>query len=155
MKQNIDSTRFTSDDETTLSLVRVDQQFVCFFLEDEYRAVKVYGETRIQAGTYPILLRTEGRLHEKYSERFADIHRGMLHLQAVPEFTWIQIHCGNDDDHTDGCPLTGMQAVAGPDEMRVLASSVAYRKLYSLVVDAAAARELTITITDDDRRPHP
>ena len=37
---------------------------------------KVYGETRIPAGTYKLKLRTEGGYHQKYSKRFPDIHRG-------------------------------------------------------------------------------
>ena len=49
--------RFVSDDDSTISRVNVDGQFVCFGLEDEYRADKVPGETRIPAGTYRVTLR--------------------------------------------------------------------------------------------------
>ena len=50
--------------------------FTCETLEDEYREVKVEGETRIPAGTYEIKLRTEGRMNERYCEnpRVSGIH---------------------------------------------------------------------------------
>ena len=68
---------------------------------------KVYGETRIPAGTYKLKLRTEGGYNKKYSKRFPGIHRGMLHVTDVPGFEYILIHCGNTDEHTAGCLLVG------------------------------------------------
>ena len=68
--------RFISDDDTTISRINVDRQFVCFGLEDEFREEKIAQETRIPAGTYDIRLRTEGGHHNRYSNRFEDIHRG-------------------------------------------------------------------------------
>ena len=86
---------------------RCKRSFVCYTLEDEYREKKVYGETRIPAGTYKVELRTEGGYHQKYSKRFPDIHIGMLHVTNVPGFKYILIHCGNTDEHTAGCLLVG------------------------------------------------
>ena len=40
--------------------------FLCYTLEDEQRDVKVWGETRIPAGTYKLGLRTEGGFHNPY-----------------------------------------------------------------------------------------
>lgn len=143
--------RFISDSDTTISKVNVDGTFVCYGLEDEYREDKVSGETRIPAGTYRIKLRTEGGYHEKYKSRFPDIHKGMLHIQDVPNFKWILIHCGNTDEDTAGCLLVGTEAVTEPGKMRVNQSSVAYKKFYPMVVDAAARDDLTITYEDNDR----
>lgn len=84
------------------------RKFLCYTLEDEYRPKKVDGETRIPTGTYAIKLRTEGGMHEKYSRLF-DFHIGMLWLQDVPQFEYIYIHIGNDDDDTEGCLLVGDQ----------------------------------------------
>jgi hypothetical protein len=81
--------------------------FICYTLEDEYREVKVKGETRIPAGIYTIKLRKEGGFHERYSKKFPDIHRGMLHVTNVPGFEYILIHTGNTDEHTAGCLLVG------------------------------------------------
>lgn len=57
---NIKVSRFAADDETTISLVTVDGEFVCFGLEDEYREIKIPGETRIPAGLYQLKLRKHG-----------------------------------------------------------------------------------------------
>ena len=86
---------------------RCKRSFVCYTLEDEKRDKKVFGETRIPAGTYEIKLRTEGGYKAKYSKRFSGIHRGMLHVTNVPGFEYILIHCGNTDEHTAGCLLVG------------------------------------------------
>ncbi len=142
--------RFVSDDDTTLSIVSVDGKFVCFGLEDEYRPEKVIGETRIPAGNYRIGLRTEGGHHERYMSRFADIHKGMLHILDVPNFQWILIHCGNTDEDTAGCLLVGSQAVAEPGDMKIVNSTAAYRRFYPLVADAAENNDLSITVVDND-----
>ncbi len=66
--------RFKSDLDATISKVNVDRRFVCFGLEDEYRADKVANETRIPAGRYKVGVRTEGGFHARYTHKFADIH---------------------------------------------------------------------------------
>ena len=143
--------RFVSDADATISRVTVDGRFVCFGLEDEFREEKVVGETRIPAGTYRINLRTEGGFHQRYSRRFSDIHRGMLHIQDVPNFQFILIHCGNTDEDTKGCLLVGTQANTQPGDMSIIASTGAYRRFYPLVVNPAAEDDLTITFVDNDR----
>jgi len=146
----IEVDRFVSDADTTISQITVDGEFVCFGLEDEYRETKLSKETRIPAGTYQIKLRKVGTHHKKYSVRFADIHKGMLHIQNVPKFTGILIHCGNTDEDTAGCLLVGSQAITEPGDMKIINSTAAYRRLYSIVVNAAEAGNLTITFLDND-----
>lgn len=143
--------RFTSDGDTTLSEIHVDGVFVCFGLEDEFRTIKVADETRIPAGAYAVGLRTAGRHHPQYRQRFADIHRGMLHVRDVPGFDYILIHCGNTHADTAGCLLVGMGAIAEPRNMSISGSVAAYRRLYPMVVDAAAAGRLRIELFDHDR----
>ena len=58
-------------------------RFLCYTLEDEYRALKVKGETRIPKGIYNIEYRKEGGFHNKYSKRFPNIHKGMLQVMDV------------------------------------------------------------------------
>ncbi len=142
--------RFVSDEDTTISRIMVDNRFVCFGLEDEYRPRKVVGETRIPAGTYQVTLRKVGAFHNRYKSRFPDMHRGMLHIRNVPNFEWILIHCGNTDEDTSGCLLVGYQATVERGDMRLLSSVRAYRELYPLVVDAAANNELSIEFADND-----
>ena len=143
--------RFTSDRDTTLSRVSLDGRFVCFGLEDEFRTIKVADETRIPAGAYSVGLRTAGKHHQQYQQRFPDIHRGMLHIQDVPGFEYILIHCGNTHANTSGCLLVGTGAIAEPGNMSISSSVAAYRKLYPMVVDAAAAGQLQIELFDNDR----
>lgn len=143
--------RITSDNDSTISTIFVDGQFVCFGLEDEYREDKVPAETRIPAGEYSVHLKVVGGFHARYNRKFPDIHKGMLHLQDVPEFEHILIHVGNTEAHTAGCLLVGTGAMAQAGEMSIQASVAAYKRLYALVVDAAAENDLTITIIDRDR----
>ncbi len=143
--------RFVSDDDTTISRVSVDGKFVCFGLEDEYREEKVSGETRISSGEYNISLRTEGGFHNRYNNRYPNMHKGMLHIQSVPGFEYILIHCGNTDEDTRGCLLVGLQADTTFGDMKVLASRAAYKIFYSMVVDSAQQDELTIRFEDNDR----
>ena len=81
--------RFSSQSESTLGIlfnITNGREFLCFTLEDEFRTQKVYGETRIPAGTYEIELRTIGRFHERYLKKFPEMHIGMLWIRNVPNF---------------------------------------------------------------------
>ena len=105
--------RFYSDTFATLGMLKVNGRFRCFTLEDQYQAgEKVPGKTRIPTGIYDVKLRTEGGFNERYAKRprIAEIHKGMLWLQHVPNFEYILIHCGNTADDTAGCILVGMQS---------------------------------------------
>lgn len=141
--------RFVSDKDATLSHVHVDDKFVCFGLEDEFRADKVPGETRIPAGCYAIKLKTFGGFHGRYARKFPFLHRGMLQVCDVPDFTDILIHIGNTDDDTAGCLLVGLGCTTAGG-ISISSSSMAYQKLYQIVVDAAIAGDLTIEYIDFD-----
>ncbi len=145
--------RFKSNSDATLSNVMIDGGFECYGLEDQYREVKVANETRIPAGTYDIKLRAAGGLHAKYckADWCKDWHQGMLHLQDVPDFTWIYIHPGNTDEHTSGCLLVGDQANEF-NTLTISKSRPAYEYLYKKIVAAVAAGEVvTIEFIDNDR----
>jgi hypothetical protein len=75
----------------------------------------------------------------------------MLHVEEVPGFEYILVHCGNMHADTSGCLLVGMGAIAEPGNMSISGSVAAYRRLYPRVVDAAAAGKLRIEIFDKDR----
>ena len=143
--------RFVSDSETTISQISIDNKFQCFGLEDEYRATKLTGETRIPAGQYQITLRSVGGFHSRYAKRFGHIHQGMLHIQDVPGFTHILIHCGNKDDDTSGCLLVGTGAITEPNDMMITNSTGAYKQLYQHVIESAKQNNLTISFVDNDR----
>lgn len=142
-------TRFASDTESTVSLIRLDGRFECFGLEDEHRKAKVPGETRIPAGTYKVGVRTVGGFHGRYSAKFPALHQGMLHILDVPNFEYVLIHIGNDDGDTAGCLLVGVGCVGQQGAMYISNSTGAYKALYPKVIDAAKRNDLTITFIDD------
>jgi hypothetical protein len=59
----------------------------------------------------------------------------MLHLQDVPNFTYILIHAGNTDEHTSGCLIVGesQQDLDISDDGFIGHSGKAYQKLYNKV----------------------
>lgn len=140
--------RYSMQQRSTLGVLLADGEFLCYTLEDQRRDVKIAGETCIPAGVYQIRLRTEGGLHNRYSRKF-DFHIGMLHLQDVPLFEWICLHCGNDAEDTDGCPLVGDTSTQNVSREGFIGSSVdAYRRIYLNLAHAAKRRDLTISIEE-------
>ena len=133
MKLTVVRTQFGTD--ATNGILLVDGLFECYTLEDQYQAVKVMHETCIPEGTYNIKFRTVGGFHSKYSERYGNAHYGMLHLQDVPNFTYILIHAGNTDEHTSGCLIVGetQQDLDISDDGFIGHSGKAYSKLYNKV----------------------
>ena len=121
--------RFSSQADSTSGLLfevtDVKRHFLCYTLEDERRAFKVKGETRVPAGTYKIELRTEGGFHGRYSKKYPGVHIGMLHIQDVPNFEYILIHTGK--------------------------SVNAYKRIYPSIAKAIQqGEEVTITYIDHD-----
>jgi len=100
-------TRISTGAESTAGALYIDGEFNCYVLEDTKRIKKIAGETRIPDGLYQIALRKEGRLTRRYAQRYGAMHKGMLWIQAVPEFEWVYIHTGNKRGHTEGCLLVG------------------------------------------------
>ena len=147
---NLTLKRFSGADEATLGLIFVEGKFFCYSLEDQFNEPKVPGETRIPAGKYQIILRTDGGMNSRYTDRFS-FHKGMLWLQDVPDFTFIYIHTGNNDDHSEGCILTGDGQVQNVTERGQVTSSVAaYTRLYGVTVEALIHEEVWITIEDEE-----
>jgi hypothetical protein len=148
MKLTVVRTQFGTD--ATNGILLVDGLFECYTLEDQYQAVKVMHETCIPEGTYDIKFRTVGGFHSKYSERYGNAHYGMLHLQDVPNFTYILIHAGNTDEHTSGCLIVGetQQDLDISDDGFIGHSGKAYSKLYSKVAkELLLGKEVTIEYT--------
>lgn len=148
--------RFSSQKDSTTGLLfdvtDGDRKFMAYTLEDEHRDVKVMHETRIPAGTYDITLRTVGGFHAKYSQRFGEMHKGMLWVRNVPNFEYILIHAGNDDDDTSGCLLVGDTQTQNVTSDGFVGSSVnAYKRIYKPIAEAIeCGDEVTITYIDFD-----
>ncbi len=141
--------RIVSNNDSTLSIVSVDGEFICFGLEDEYREEKIAAETRIPAGIYMVKMRNVGGFDNRYKKKFG-FHLGMLQVDRVPNFENILIHIGNTDKDTAGCLLVGEGAIVN-GIISVQYSTNAYKKLYLAVCDACLAGDLTIKYVDNDR----
>lgn len=107
-------------------------KFVCFTLEDKDRgddlagSKKVYGQTAIGCGRYPIKI--------TFSKKFG---QDMPELFGVPFFQFIRIHPGNWPKDTEGCLLVGK--VRMKDEIE--SSTAAYKEVYRLIKDAWDRKE--------------
>jgi hypothetical protein len=126
--------RYNSKNSYTDGLLFIDSDFECFTIEDEARTVKVMGKTRIPDGRYKIEFRNVGGFDKRYKAKFGDFHKGMLWVKDVPNFQFILIHIGNDDDDTAGCLLTGQTANAYKGFIG--GSTTAYKKMYAKVSHA-------------------
>ena len=149
--------RFSSEDDSTSGLLfditDGKRKFLAYTLEDEYREEKEMHETRIPAGTYNVTLRTVGGFHTRYTEKYGDMHKGMLWVRDVPGFEYILIHTGNTDEHTSGCLLLGdSQTNNQIKEDGFIGSSVqAYKRVYPSIAKVLEdGGVVNITYTDFD-----
>lgn len=148
---NLELVRLISQADSTVSgLYQLGpRRFLCFVLEDEFREVKVPKETRIPQGRYRITLRRTGGFHIRYAARFAHMHKGMLHLEDVPNFELILVHTGANEGHTAGCLLVGDTAMPRVGRGEIGGSEVAYRRIYPPIAGAIlAGQEVWLTVTD-------
>tara|TARA_R110000744_G_C19017396_1_gene523764 strand:- start:59 stop:517 length:459 start_codon:yes stop_codon:yes gene_type:complete len=133
---DIDVIRYNGKEDFSDGLFLINGEFQVHTLEDEFRTKKKYGETRVSAGRFKVELRTVGGFHQRYLNKFgADFHKGMLWIKDVPEFEYVLIHIGNDDDDTAGCILVGMTNSAD-DAGFIGGSTEAYKKIYPIIRDA-------------------
>jgi len=148
--------RISSESDSSSGLVfdiTDGRKFLCYSLEDEFRNDKVKHETHVPAGTYKILLRKEGGFHGRYTKKYGDFHKGMLHVQDVPGFEYILIHTGNTDEHTSGCLIVGdSQENNQLLKNGFIGKSVqAYKRIYTPIAIALEnGEEVTITYVDYD-----
>jgi len=135
--------------DATGGVLYIDEAFECFTLEDEHRKQKVAGETRIPEGIYELGVREVlSNMTKKYRERrsLRDLFDWHLHVKNVPNFEYVYIHIGNDDDDTEGCILVGGTLTADG----FLGNSTEYYKnLYTKVRNAQRnGDKVTIRIVD-------
>jgi len=135
---NILLEHINNESDTTIGQLRIDGEFECFTLEDEKRSQKIKGETRIPNGVYEIKKReVVSGLTQIYRDKYDwfDFH---LEIQNVPDFNYVYIHVGNDDDHTDGCILLGNQLVSNriTENNNLLDSATAFKAMYLKVSEA-------------------
>ncbi len=135
--------RFLRTDNSTISKITIDNNEICFCLEDVERgltqntdlqqisAIKVYGKTAIPTGRYEIVV--------TFSNRFK---KPLPLLLNVPGFDGIRIHPGNTEADSSGCLLTGTSY----DTDRVNNSREAFYELFEKIKKAALTEKIFITI---------
>jgi Family of unknown function (DUF5675) len=109
--------------------------YKCYTLEDPVRTegVKVWGDTAIPQGTYPVKIR--------FSNRF---QKELPGIEGAPGYQGLLIHGGNDKLDTHGCILVGtqLQALAPKPRIGICAPAV------SMLVELVRKHPTTITIKD-------
>jgi len=123
--------RYSDNGNSTLGLLFIDNEFFCYTLEDEFREVKVKGETRIPSGTYQLIINNDlTGLTEKYRKKY-NWFKNHIQLKDVSGFNNVYIHVGNYETNTDGCILLGNSANNNQIEKGVIGSSVpAFKQFY-------------------------
>jgi len=151
--------RFLSNDKATIGQATVydapdHAALGLYLLEDAYNWPKIPGKSRIPAGVYEIVFRKDGGMYPRYRDdpRLQGIgqERGMLWLTDVTTHTFVYYHIGNDEDDTDGCPLTG--ETYDKTAMKVFQSVKAYRRFYPLVAPLVERGGCYGKFVDNDRK---
>ena len=121
--------------KSTVGHLYIDGKLFCATLEDTFRHNKIKNETRIPAGHYKIELRKDSPKARRYQTNYGT--NGMLWLKGVPDFEYIYIHIGNDEDDSSGCVLVGSiiqeSIKAGKIDLKILDSTNTYKELWSMV----------------------
>jgi hypothetical protein len=131
--------RYSPSDDSTLGLFfqKHDNKkltFENYMLEDEFRDVKVSGETRIDAGFYELKIQElETPLTMKYRKKYPWFENH-IEITGLKRHKGVYLHVGNTDEDTDGCPLFGDVAdnnQIGPGS--VSQSTIAFKRWYEKV----------------------
>jgi len=146
----LDLIRFSDNGDDTIGLMFIDGVFECYSLEDEFRNVKVAGETRIPEGEYDVDFReVDSPMTEQYRKDYPDFFDYHLQIMNVPKFSFIYLHHGNDDEDTEGCVLLGDSATnnkIGPGKIGY--SRQAFSRFYKKVWKALKSGDkVTINIS--------
>jgi len=83
-------------------------------------------------------------MHQRYSARFPEFHKGMIWIKDVPQFEWVYIHIGNRPADTEGCILVGL----GRLEDSIYKSTAAYQRIYPRIVESIAQESCVLDIRD-------
>lgn len=138
--------RIRQGKNSILSEIYIDGQLFCYGLENALRwPDKGSGASTIPQGIYRVGLRTYGAMHARYSRRFREMHRGVLHLLGVPGQKYAYIHVGKDFCDTAGGLLVGtgyQKDELGDYELKK--STKAYKRLYRHII--AAVLEGTVEL---------
>lgn len=139
--------RIQQGKNSTLSEIYLNNQFICYGLEDIPREKKIPGSTCIPAGRYKLGFNRDGGMNGNYYDRFPKLHKGMIEIKAIPGFSYVYLHIGNTHKETAGCLLVGTGYVFEKGDYRLVQSVTAYKKLYALLVELMVLGEVFIEVT--------
>ncbi len=117
-------TRIATNSRYTIGRLQVNGQYLMDILEpadrgltsdmplNKLKRLKVKGKTAIPTGRYRIDMTTVSSRfkNRSWAKQFGGI---LPRLIDVPFYSGVCIHVGNDENDTDGCPLTGYNKVKG------------------------------------------
>ena len=127
--------RVTEGDDFTEGRLYINGRFECYTVEDRDRHLedgsedKVYGETAIPRGIYPVNITPSNRFK-----------RDLIAVDGVPGFVGIRIHSGNSSEDTEGCIIVGSSNKSDDDNW-VSNSRHAYIQLHEKVQAALSEKE--------------
>lgn len=152
---NLILTRFSDNGKSTLGLLHHKEtgKFLNYTVEDTYREVKVKGETRIPAGYYELKIRKEETpLTLKHRTSYGQWFKYHIEITGIQNFSGVYLHAGNNEDHSEGCVLTGnTQNNHHTVQGNSLVSSIdGTRRVYELVYpELEAGKKVFIQIRDE------
>lgn len=141
--------RVAEGKQSTLSHLYIDGIFQCYLLEDKIRTVKIPKQTAIPTGNYTLRLNTWGGMNAEYRQKFPKLHKGMIEINGLPNFSFVYIHIGNTYRQTAGCPLCGYGFEFVNGDYQVLRSKDAYQMIYQKLLQLAQGNEKGIIIEND------
>lgn len=152
--------RDTHGKDHTFSKLHLDNEYQCEGIEDEYRAIKVKGETRVPEGIYPLKCRVSPSFskyfyshpttyelitREEY-QRNPGKYSGytpheLIWIDPIPGFQFVLLHWGNTDDDTEGCYIVGTARGLISGQPAVTSSKAAYMRVYPKIMRAIKSGE--------------
>ena len=125
----------------------INGKWFCHTIEDKVRAkaglwnrlLKVYAETAIPYGKYPVMV--------TWSNRFK---RPLTGVFNVPDFEGIRIHNGTSEKSSAGCIIVSYKNDDGPDgnKNRLINDPAAMNDLCKLVQEAQSKEKVWLTVQD-------
>lgn len=141
--------RVAEGKQSTLSQLYIDDIFQCYLLEDKIRDVKIPKQTAIPKGNYTLRLNTWGGMNAEYRQKFPKLHKGMIEINGLPNFSFVYIHIGNTYRQTAGCPLCGFGFEMVNGDYQVLRSKDAYQMIYPKLLALAQDKHNGISIENN------
>lgn len=141
--------RVAEGKQSTLSQLYIDDIFQCYLLEDKIRDVKIPKQTAIPKGNYTLRLNTWGGMNAEYRQKFPKLHKGMIEINGLPNFSFVYIHIGNTYRQTAGCPLCGFGFEMVNGDYQVLRSKDAYQMIYPKLLALAQDNQNGISIENN------